>query len=75
MELIDKRMLRYYALSAISALFKHSETKLNTRYAAHSLRVRYTPVEGTMLIDNDSARNLELIGNVFHRKSPHSLMG
>ncbi|KAL5495776.1 MSH4 [Sanghuangporus weigelae] len=66
---------KYYALSAVCALFKHAETRLNTRYAAHSLRIRYTPVEGTMLIDNDTAKNLELVGNMINKKSAHSLFG
>ena len=67
--------LRYYALSAICALFKHAELKLNTRYSANSLRIVYTPLDGTMLIDTESARNLELVGNIGHRKSSHSLYG
>ncbi|KAL5518469.1 MSH4 [Sanghuangporus vaninii] len=66
---------KYYALSAACALFKHAETRLNARYAAHSLRIRYTPVEGTMLIDNDTAKNLELVGNMINKKSTHSLFG
>ena len=69
------QVFRYYTLSAACALFKHAEIKLNTRYANHSLRIRYTPVEGTMLIDNDSAKNLELVGNMLHKKSTHSLFG
>jgi DNA mismatch repair protein MSH4 len=66
---------RYYALSAVSALLKYTETKLNTRYAAGSLRIRYVPVEGTMMIDVATARNLELVSNVTHKKSSHSLFG
>jgi DNA mismatch repair protein MSH4 len=66
---------RYYALSAVCALFKHAETKLNTRFASASLRIRYVPVEGTMMIDPDTARNLELVGNMSHKKSSHSLFG
>ncbi|TDL22289.1 hypothetical protein BD410DRAFT_748498 [Rickenella mellea] len=66
---------KYYALSAACALFKHAELRLNTRFAANSLRIRYTPVEGTMLIDTESARNLELVGNMTNRKSNHSLFG
>ncbi|KAF8192659.1 muts domain V-domain-containing protein [Mycena galopus ATCC 62051] len=66
---------KYYALSATCALFKHAETKLNTRFAAASLRIRYVPVEGTMMIDPDTARNLELVGNMSHKKSAHSLFG
>ncbi|KAJ7153512.1 muts domain V-domain-containing protein [Mycena crocata] len=66
---------KYYALSAVCALFKHAETKLNTRFASGSLRIRYVPVEGTMMIDPDTARNLELVGNMSHKKSAHSLFG
>jgi DNA mismatch repair protein MSH4 len=67
--------LRYYALSAICALFKHAESRLNARFAAGSLRIRYVPVEGTMMIDPDTARNLELVGNMVHKKSTYSLFG
>jgi DNA mismatch repair protein MSH4 len=66
---------RYYALSAVCALFKHAEMKLNTRYVAGSLRIRYCPVEGTMMIDSETIRNLELVGNLSFRKSSHSLFG
>ncbi|KAH6917711.1 DNA mismatch repair protein MutS [Coprinopsis sp. MPI-PUGE-AT-0042] len=66
---------KYYALSAACALFKYYEAKMNTRFAAASLRIRYVPVEGTMMIDRDTARNLELVGNMTFKKSPHSLFG
>ena len=66
---------RYYALSAASALFKHAELRLNTRFASSSLLIRYTQVEGTLLVDPDTARNLELVGNLSARKSTHSLFG
>ena len=49
--------------------------KLNVRYSAGSLSIRYTPVEGTMLIDPETIRNLELVGNMRSRKSNHSLFG
>ncbi|KAI0962828.1 hypothetical protein AcW1_000092 [Taiwanofungus camphoratus] len=66
---------KYYALSAASALFKHAETRLNIRFAASSLLIRYVQVEGTMMIDPETARNLELVGNMSHKKSLHSLFG
>ncbi|KIM39112.1 hypothetical protein M413DRAFT_419584 [Hebeloma cylindrosporum] len=66
---------KYYALSAACALFKYAEARLNLRFAAGSLRIRYVPVEGTMMIDPDTARNLELVGNMTHKKSSHSLFG
>lgn len=70
---LDRR--RYYALSAACALLKHAETKLNTRFAAGSLRIRYVPVDGTMMIDPDTARNLELVNNMTFKKSTHTLFG
>ncbi|EIN13274.1 hypothetical protein PUNSTDRAFT_109550 [Punctularia strigosozonata HHB-11173 SS5] len=66
---------KYYALSAVSALFKYCETKFNTRYAAASLRIRYLPFEGTMMIDSDTVRNLELACNMTSKRSAHSLFG
>jgi DNA mismatch repair protein MSH4 len=66
---------RYYALSAVCALLKYAEMSLNTRYASGSLRIHYAPIEGTMLIDSDSSRNLELVANMSHKKSPQSLFG
>ncbi|GJE94158.1 MutS family DNA mismatch repair protein [Phanerochaete sordida] len=66
---------KYYALSAASALFKHAETKLNTRFASASLLIRYVQVEGTMMIDPETARNLELVSNMTSKRSSHSLFG
>ncbi|TEB26336.1 hypothetical protein FA13DRAFT_1692416 [Coprinellus micaceus] len=66
---------KYYALSAACALFKYVEAKLNTCFAPGSLRIRYVPVEGTMMIDRETALNLELVGNMHSRKSTHSLFG
>ncbi|KIK81485.1 hypothetical protein PAXRUDRAFT_35858 [Paxillus rubicundulus Ve08.2h10] len=66
---------KYYALSASCALFKHTESRLNTRFAACSLRIRYTSVEGTMMIDPETAKSLELVNNATHKRSSHSLFG
>ena len=68
-------LLRYYALSAACALFKYAEAQMNTRFAPASLRIKYIAVEGTMMIDPDTARNLELVDNMTHKKSTHSLFG
>jgi DNA mismatch repair protein MSH4 len=66
---------RYYALSAACALFKYVDAQMNTRFAPASLRIKYIPVDGTMMIDPDTARNLELVTNMTHKKSTHSLFG
>ncbi|KAI9452181.1 muts domain V-domain-containing protein [Lactarius psammicola] len=66
---------KYYTLSAASALFKYTEIKLNTQFTNGSLRIRYVPVDGTMMIDPETVRNLEIVGNMGNAKSPHSLFG
>jgi len=68
-------LARYYALSAASAVFKFVEIKLNTRFASASLRFRFVPVEGTVMIDPETVRNLEIVDNVGNARSPHSLFG
>ncbi|KAI0005291.1 muts domain V-domain-containing protein [Russula compacta] len=66
---------KYYTLSAASALFKYVEIKLNTQFASGSLRIRFVPVEGTMMIDPETARNLEIVDNMANTRLPHSLFG
>lgn len=66
---------RFYALSAVSALLKYVEIRLNTQFASGSLRIRFVPVEGTMMIDPETARNLEVVDNMGNARSPHSLFG
>ncbi|KAI9462694.1 muts domain V-domain-containing protein [Boletus coccyginus] len=66
---------KYYALSAACALFKYAESRLNTRFSPGSLRIHYASVEGTMLIDPETAKNLELVKNVLRKKSSHTLFG
>jgi DNA mismatch repair protein MSH4 len=66
---------RYYALSAASAVFKYVEIKLNTQFASASLRIRFVPVEGTVMIDPETVRNLEIVDNMGNARSPHSLFG
>ena len=68
-------LARYYALSAASAVFKYVEIKLNTQFASASLRIRFVPVEGTVMIDPETVRNLEIVDNMGNTRSPHSLFG
>jgi DNA mismatch repair protein MSH4 len=68
-------LARYYALSAASAVFKYVEIKLNTQFASASLRIRFVPVEGTMMIDPETVRNLEIVDNMGNARSHHSLFG
>ncbi|GAA5943208.1 hypothetical protein JCM1841_002073 [Sporobolomyces salmonicolor] len=65
---------KYYALSAACALFKYLETQSLT-FSPRSLLIRYAPLEGTCLVDADSAKNLELVGNLLNRNSKQHLLG
>ncbi|KAJ8294310.1 MutS 4 [Rhodotorula toruloides] len=55
---------KYYALSAICALFKYLETSYSLSFAPKTLKIGYSALEGTCLIDADSVKNLELVSNV-----------
>jgi len=51
------------------------EQQRNLFLAPHSLRVRYEPCEGSMMIDLSTIRSLELIQNLHDTKSKHCLFG
>lgn len=55
---------KYYALSAAAALFKFFESHNSLQFSPGTLKIKYAPLEGTMLMDGDSVKNLELIENV-----------
>lgn len=55
---------RYYALGAACALFKHLETAHSLVFPPRSLRIEYQPLEGTCMVDVETAKNLELVSNV-----------
>ncbi|KDN43308.1 hypothetical protein K437DRAFT_257515 [Tilletiaria anomala UBC 951] len=68
---------RYYALAAISALFRYIEAFESRLLFAHSIRVRWQGLAGTLSIDFETARALELVQNATSTKaSAHaSLLG
>ncbi|CAE6372632.1 unnamed protein product [Rhizoctonia solani] len=66
---------KYYALSATSALFKFVETRMNTTFAPRSVRISFRSPEGTMMIDCETTRNLELLQSNVSKKSKISLFG
>lgn len=74
-QILISSLARYYALSAASAVFKFVEIKFNTQFASASLRIRFVPVEGTVMIDPETVRNLEIVDNMGNGRSPHSLFG
>ncbi|KEP55037.1 putative DNA mismatch repair protein MutS [Rhizoctonia solani 123E] len=65
---------KYYALSAVSALFKFVETRMNTTFAPRSVRISYRSPEGTMMIDSETTRNLELLHSNVSKRSKNSFL-
>lgn len=66
---------RYYVLSACSALFRYIEAFESRILFSQSIRVRWTALEGTLSIDFETARALELTENSGNKKSNASLFG
>ena len=65
---------RFYAVSAAAAVLRHVEG-VYARFAAGTLRVRYEPCEGSMVIDFTTVRSLELVQNLQNQKSSACLLG
>eukprot|EP00842_Homolaphlyctis_polyrhiza_P006699 jgi/Hompol1/702/HPOL_000441-RA len=64
-----------YCLSAAAALLKFIEASQNLVFTNHSLKFQYRAIEGVMMIDPITVRNLELVYNLNDRKSQYSLYG
>lgn len=72
----------FYTFSKYNALcsnrfkaLKYVELELERVFAFHSLRIRYEPSQGSMTLDLATIVSLELIQNLQHVKSRHSLYG
>lgn len=51
------------------------ELQLSFSFSFHSLRIKYEPSEGSMMIDLSTIHSLELIQNLQSPKSRHCLFG
>jgi DNA mismatch repair protein MSH4 len=51
------------------------EHALSLTFASHSLRIKYQPSEGSMMIDLSTIQSLELIQNITNIKSKDCLFG
>lgn len=58
-----------------SQALKYIELGLNMQFSYHSLRVRYEPSEGSMMIDVSTIYSLELVQNLQNPKSKDCLFG
>lgn len=56
-------------------VMSYLETNFNFRVVPHSMRVRYQPSEGTMMIDVSVIQSFELIRNLRDWKSKNCLFG
>jgi DNA mismatch repair protein MSH4 len=66
---------KYFALSALSALFSYVDSHQNIIFKNESVVFQYRNVQGTMFIDSTTARQLELVTNGINPKSHTSLLG
>ncbi|KAF1832898.1 hypothetical protein BDW02DRAFT_624773 [Decorospora gaudefroyi] len=65
----------YYAVCCIAAAFKYIDLGLGMVFSSHSLRMRYEPSEGSMMIDVSTICSLELVQNLRDPKSKDCLFG
>lgn len=56
-------------------MLKYIKLQLNFSFSFHSLRIKYEPSEGAMMIDLSTIHSLELIQNLQNAKSTHCLFG
>ena len=56
-------------------VLKYIECALGKTFPNHTLRVKYEPSEGSMMIDVSTVHSLELIQNIQNPKSKHCLYG
>ncbi|KAJ4312218.1 MutS protein msh4 [Neodidymelliopsis sp. IMI 364377] len=65
----------YYAICCVAAAFKYIDLGLGMQFSYHSLRMRYEPSEGSMMIDVSTIYSLELVQNLQNPKSKDCLFG
>ncbi|OJD16553.1 hypothetical protein AJ78_03290 [Emergomyces pasteurianus Ep9510] len=65
----------YFATCCFAAALTYIETEFSKTFSYHSLRIKYEPSEGSMLIDLSTIVSLELIQNLQNSKSRDCLFG
>lgn len=65
----------YYAVCSFAAVLKYTELALSKTFPYRSLRIKYEPSEGSMMIDLATIHSLELVQNLHHAKSRDCLLG
>lgn len=65
----------YFAVCCFAAALKYTHFQLDSTFQRHTLRIKYEPSEGSMMIDISTIRSLELIQNLQNPKSRDCLFG
>lgn len=65
----------YFAVCCFAAVMKYTELANNKTFPFHSLRMKYEPSEGSMMIDMATIKSLELVQNLQNAKSKDCLFG
>ncbi|KAI9739771.1 MAG: MutS protein msh4 [Cirrosporium novae-zelandiae] len=65
----------YFAACCFAAALKYIELALSLSFPFHSLRIKFEPSEGSMMIDLSTIQSLELIQNALNAKSRNCLFG
>lgn len=65
----------YYAICCFAAVLKYVELALSKTFPKRSLRIKYEPSEGSMMIDLSTIHTLELVQNLQNAKSKDCLFG
>ncbi|KAH7391848.1 muts domain V-domain-containing protein [Pyrenochaeta sp. MPI-SDFR-AT-0127] len=65
----------YYSVCCIAAALKYIELGLGISFSFHSLRMRYEPSEGSMMIDVSTIYSLELVQNLRNPRPRDCLFG
>ncbi|KAF1815823.1 hypothetical protein P152DRAFT_464551 [Eremomyces bilateralis CBS 781.70] len=65
----------FYAVCCVSAAFAFIQHQYGVTFPHHSLRFKYEPSEGSMMIDLSTVQALELIQNLHNSKSKDCLFG
>jgi len=66
---------KYLCLSALAAIIDYAEHQAKMAFVKGTLRIRYSSVEGIMLLDPATVANLELLRNVRTGEAKTSLFG
>ncbi|TKA26267.1 hypothetical protein B0A50_05046 [Salinomyces thailandicus] len=66
---------KYYSVCCFAAVLKFAELGMYKVFPPRSLRIKYEPSEGSMMIDLSTIRSLELVQNLHTAKSRDCLFG